>query len=223
MEPVLHKGQLTKWKDERGFGFIEAVKGSQEVFLHISELKDSTRRPQVGDTIYYYVVVEDEKIRACNAFIAGARSKPNSQPAPSNNKATSNSVSNYPFPILEVLLLSILPLIGSLHFVWITANPIPLILYPVMSLLTFAVYADDKSRAKRGEWRTPEQTLHLCELAGGWLGGFVAQRRLRHKNIKTSYQVVFWAIVALHFAFWVDWLFLGGTSIKAFLNSNLSR
>ena len=222
MEPVLHKGQLTKWKDERGFGFIEAVERSQEVFLHISELKDSTRRPQVGDTIYYYVVVEDEKIRACNAFIAGARSKPNLPPASSKNRATSIGVSNYPFPILEVLLLSILPLIGSLHFVWITANPIPLILYPVMSLLTFAVYADDKSRAKRGDWRTPEQTLHLCELAGGWLGGFVAQRRLRHKNIKTSYQVVFWAIVALHLAFWVDWLFLGGTSIKAFLNSNLS-
>jgi uncharacterized membrane protein YsdA (DUF1294 family) len=120
-------------------------------------------------------------------------------------------------------LLSILPLIGSLHFVWITANPIPLILYPVMSLLTFALYAGDKSRAKRGDWRTSERTMHLFELAGGWLGGFVAQRRLRHKNVKTSYQVVFWAIVTLHIAFWLDWLFFGGALIKVFLGSNFRR
>jgi uncharacterized membrane protein YsdA (DUF1294 family) len=87
-----------------------------------------------------------------------------------------------------------------------TANPIPLILYPVMSVLTFALYADDKSRAKRGAWRTSEQTLHLCELAGGWIGGFIAQRKLRHKSIKSSYQIVFWAIVALHLIFWLGWL-----------------
>ncbi len=53
MQPGLHSGKLTKWKDERGFGFIQPVDGSQEVFLHISEVKDATRRPQEDDTIYY--------------------------------------------------------------------------------------------------------------------------------------------------------------------------
>jgi uncharacterized membrane protein YsdA (DUF1294 family) len=51
----------------------------------------------------------------------------------------------------------------------------------------------------------PEKTLHLCELAGGWLGGFIAQRRFHHKNKKASYQVEFWAIVALHYGGWL-WL-----------------
>lgn len=46
MQPGLRSGKLTKWKDERGFGFIQPVDGSQEVFLHISEVKDATRRPQ---------------------------------------------------------------------------------------------------------------------------------------------------------------------------------
>ncbi|NJO76846.1 MAG: DUF1294 domain-containing protein [Leptolyngbyaceae cyanobacterium RM1_406_9] len=114
-----------------------------------------------------------------------------------------------PFPVLETLLLSILPLVGSLHFAWTTANPLPLILYPVISLLTFALYADDKYRAKQGSWRTPEKTLHLCELAGGWLGGFVAQRRLHHKNSKESYQFEFWVIVALHYVAWLGWLLFG--------------
>jgi cold shock CspA family protein len=44
MEPVLRKGQLTTWKDDKGFGFIKPDDSEQEVFLHISELKDSTRR-----------------------------------------------------------------------------------------------------------------------------------------------------------------------------------
>jgi uncharacterized membrane protein YsdA (DUF1294 family)/cold shock CspA family protein len=208
MKLGIRSGQLIKWKDDRGFGFIQPVDGSQEIFLHISEIKDATRRPQVGDTIYYHVVAsQDGKFSACNAFILGARSKPTS--SSSNNKATSNAASTSPFLVLEVLLLSILPLVGAIHFAWTTSNPLPLIVYPAMSLLTFALYADDKSRAKRGDWRTSEKTLHLCELAGGWLGGFLAQRRLRHKSIKGSYQAVFWAIVAIHYIVWLSWLFLG--------------
>jgi uncharacterized membrane protein YsdA (DUF1294 family) len=37
--------------------------------------------------------------------------------------------------------------------------------------------------------------LHLLELLGGWLAAFLAQRRLRHKSSKGSYQFVFWLIV----------------------------
>lgn len=207
MEPVLVKGQLITWKDAKGFGFIQPADGSQEIFLHISEIKDSTRRPKVGDTIYYYAVAEDGKSRAHKAFILGARRKP-TLTAP-RNKALSSNVSLSPFPVLETLLLSILPLAGSLHFAWATANPLPLILYPVMSLVTFALYADDKARAKRGSWRTPEKTLHSCELVGGWLGGFIAQRRLHHKSSKESYQFEFWVIVALHYIAWLGWLFFG--------------
>jgi hypothetical protein len=34
MKPVLRKGNLTKWNDNRGFGFIQPSDGSKEVFLH---------------------------------------------------------------------------------------------------------------------------------------------------------------------------------------------
>lgn len=206
MQPGLRSGKLTKWKDERGFGFIQPADGSQEVFLHISEVKDATRRPQENDTIYYHCVVDsDGKVRACNAFILGARNKSVSL----SNRTKLSDTTTSSFPIVEVLLLSLLPLVGAIHFTWTTRNPIPLVLYPVMSLVTYALYADDKSRAKRKDWRTSEQTLHLCEIAGGWLGGFIAQRTLRHKNQKTSYQAAFWAIVILHHITWLFWLFLG--------------
>lgn len=207
----MHKGKLKKWKDERGFGFIKPEDGNEDVFLHIYELKDSTRRPQVGDTIYYHLVTENGKLRAYNASILDARSKPSSSSKSLSKSVVSGVVKKYPFPKLEALLLSILPITGSLHFSLITSNPIPLILYPLMSLATFLLYAEDKSRAKRGGWRISENTLHLWELAGGWWGGFIAQKRLRHKNIKSSYQIMFWTIVTFHMAFWVVWLFLGKT------------
>jgi cold shock CspA family protein len=146
MQPGLRSGKLTQWKDERGFGFIQPVDGSQEVFLHISEVKDATRRPQENDTIYYHCVVDsDGKVRACNAFILGVRNKS----ASLSNRAKFSDTIASSFPIVEVLLLSLLPLVGATHFTWTTRNPLPLVLYPVMSLVTYALYADDKSRAKR--------------------------------------------------------------------------
>src|SRR5690349_20366575 len=65
----------------------------------------------------------------------------------------------------------------------------------VLSALTYWTYAVDKRRAEAGEWRVPEARLHLLDLLGGWPGGFLAQRRLRHKCSKGSYQFVFWLIV----------------------------
>jgi len=38
----------------------------------------------------------------------------------------------------------------------------------------------------------------------------VAQQLFRHKTLKLSYQLMFWAIVLLHQLFWVDHLLLGG-------------
>lgn len=65
----------------------------------------------------------------------------------------------------------------------------------VLSALTWWAYASDKRRAQEGEWRLPEARLHLLELLGGWPGAWLAQRRLRHKTSKPSYQILFWLIV----------------------------
>jgi uncharacterized membrane protein YsdA (DUF1294 family) len=79
-------------------------------------------------------------------------------------------------------------------FRWLAAYGI------VVSLATYAVYGADKDSAadKTSKWRAPEKLLHGLELAGGWPGAFLAQRRLRHKCSKLSYQIVFWLIVSVH-------------------------
>lgn len=72
------------------------------------------------------------------------------------------------------------------------------VLYGVASIAAFAAYALDKSAARNNRWRTPESTLHLFALFGGWPGAVAAQLWLRHKSRKPSFQLVFWATVALN-------------------------
>jgi uncharacterized membrane protein YsdA (DUF1294 family) len=79
-------------------------------------------------------------------------------------------------------------------------------LYIAISTITFAMYAFDKSAARKGKWRVPETRLHLLSLLGGWPGAYLAQRRLRHKSAKVSFKRVYWATATLNsFAF--IWLF----------------
>ena len=80
-----------------------------------------------------------------------------------------------------------------------------------VTLVTWFLYRGDKSKAQSGAWRTPESTLHLAELAGGWPAAFLAQRRYRHKIAKTRFQVFYWSIVFLHqfaaFDYLLGWRF----------------
>ncbi|HRP62545.1 MAG TPA: DUF1294 domain-containing protein [Phycisphaerales bacterium] len=82
--------------------------------------------------------------------------------------------------------------------------------YALMSVVTILAFWHDKRAATRGRARTRESTLHLLELLGGWPGAIVAQRWLRHKNRKTSYNVVLWLIILLHASvcammLWMQW------------------
>ncbi|MFU8815619.1 MAG: DUF1294 domain-containing protein [Pseudomonadales bacterium] len=81
-----------------------------------------------------------------------------------------------------------------------------MLVYVTASLLAFLAYAFDKSAARRGRWRVSEQTLHLFALAGGWPGALVAQRWLRHKSKKASFQFTFWVTVVLNGAA-LGWLY----------------
>ena len=72
--------------------------------------------------------------------------------------------------------------------------------------ITYILYLGDKRKAQREEWRTPEVHLHISEFLGGWPAAFLAQRLIRHKSSKASYQWKFWSIVALHQFVAIDYL-----------------
>lgn len=47
------EGILTKWDDDRGFGFIAPRQGGPEVFVHISAFPRDGRRPKVGERLSF--------------------------------------------------------------------------------------------------------------------------------------------------------------------------
>ena len=71
-------------------------------------------------------------------------------------------------------------------------------IYLITSIITFLVYAQDKSAAKHNRWRTKESTLHSLALTGGWPGALLAQKILRHKSSKAAFQRVFWVTVVVN-------------------------
>jgi uncharacterized membrane protein YsdA (DUF1294 family) len=107
------------------------------------------------------------------------------------------------FSFLAVLMITpamaIWRLSGSNIAPWITGW------YVIVSIITYALYARDKRSARRQGERTPENVLHFWELIGGWPGAYLAQRGLRHKSSKMSYQFTFWLIVATHHYVAFDW------------------
>lgn len=72
--------------------------------------------------------------------------------------------------------------------------------YAGMSLIALAAYARDKHAATVDGWRTPESTLHLLALAGGWPGALWARQLLRHKSSKKTFARVFRLTIVINLA-----------------------
>ena len=70
---TIFKGCLERWNDDKGFGFICSEQVKEDVFVHVSAFKNISRRPVVGDVIYYQLHVGDDgKNKAISAKIEGA-------------------------------------------------------------------------------------------------------------------------------------------------------
>ncbi|PNK61268.1 DUF1294 domain-containing protein [Psychrobacter sp. FDAARGOS_221] len=72
--------------------------------------------------------------------------------------------------------------------------------YVALGVVTYAVYAKDKKAAQQGRWRTPEATLHLLSVLGGWVGAMLAQNRLRHKTQKPEFRMTYYLTVIINLA-----------------------
>ena len=93
-----------------------------------------------------------------------------------------------------------------------------LIAYILASCVAYLAYFLDKAASLKGHWRTPESTLHFFSVVGGWPGAMLAQRTLRHKTQKQSFQVTYWATVVLNCAA-LGWLLspAGMRTLKSFV------
>lgn len=97
--------------------------------------------------------------------------------------------------LIAVIVLAALPAFAAVKLSGMVDYRLILWYLLFVNLLAYLACASDKKKALRKDWRIPEFYLHLLELAGGWLGSFIGQRRPRHKVLKLRYQLVFWMIV----------------------------
>lgn len=167
-------GKILIWNEAKGFGWVES--GDQKLFFHSREFVGQAF--EVGQELSY-MVGSDIKGRPC------ARSPEGAAPV-------RISVSAW----MLLVALMVLPVMGLTHvpvpWWWPTVQVIAL------SAATYRLYSYDKRQAVRRGWRVPETSLHLAEIAGGWPGAFLAQRRLRHKVSKGRYLAIYWCIISLH-------------------------
>lgn len=199
-----HQGRITRWKDDQGFGFITPNGGGDSVFVHIKSFSGRQRRP-AGNELVTYELRHDARGRpqADSVAFVGERA---SSPGPSGR-------GNVPLLFSAAFLAFVVGSVVTGRLSVTVAG-----FYLAASVAAFVAYALDKSAARNDRWRTPESTLHLFALAGGWPGALAAQRLLRHKSSKRSFQAVFWATVLINCAA-LAWLAVapGAAAIRAAL------
>ena len=191
-DSMRYQGRITTWKDDKGFGFITPVGGRSQVFVHIKSFANRQRRP-VGNEIVIYELNTD------------AKGRPQARRVTFLGERLPSAISSWRSNISLILATGFLIFVAGLSF----AGKLPfsiLGLYLVTSAVAFVAYAFDKTAAKNDQWRTQESTLHLFALIGGWPGALAAQRLLRHKCKKQSFQIVFWATVVVNCGA-LGWLF----------------
>lgn len=70
-------GTLTKWNDDRGFGFITLPQGGPEIFVHISAFPRDGTRPTIGELISFEVsAASDGRRRAIGVGRTQRRAAP---------------------------------------------------------------------------------------------------------------------------------------------------
>ncbi len=194
------QGRIIKWDDNKGYGFITPTSGGKQVFIHISAFGQYRHnRPELNQVIDYTLSTDKQgRLRAENAVLHNGKRnythRKNSEvklreylQQRSRNLATSAA-------ILAILFLFTMSAASILRKV----QPSIPIFYILISFLTFAMYARDKRAAQQDLWRTPEKTLHMLSLLGGWPGALIAQQKLHHKSSKQSFLIIFSATIVLN-------------------------
>ena len=182
-----YQGRITDWKDDKGFGFVLPNGGGPRVFVHIKAFTTQRRRP-IGKELVTYELSVDSRGRPQGVNVAFV-----------GEKATPPGATSSPGPGPVALIFATTFLVFVVVAVGVGRVPFPVLLvYLGASCLAYLAYVFDKAAAVQGKWRTTEQTLHLFSLFGGWPGAILAQKMIRHKTQKRSFQATFWATIMLN-------------------------
>ncbi|MBF0657150.1 cold shock and DUF1294 domain-containing protein [Psychrobacter sp. NG25] len=196
------QGQVKKWQDDKGFGFIQTENGDS-VFFHINEFK-ARRRPEIGEQVVFTLGQDNQgRMQAKDVqeldFVQQTMAKKNKQIRQRNHKRSAQAdfeAGQKKRLFLGVGFYGVLILLAIMDKLnWLVVG-----WYAALGIITYAMYAKDKAAAQSGNWRTPESTLHLLSALGGWVGAMVAQTYLRHKSQKAEFRAVYYLTVVINMA-----------------------
>lgn len=189
-------GKIIHYDTQRKFGFIQ-YKNNQEIFFHERQFR-AGRTPVIGEMVVFDIK-KDKSGRDCAdnvqelAFVQKQQAKRQKYEAYQERQEQKQGELKLwcGISLVYVVLMGLgLLLIGK---------PLSImVLYVVMGAVSFAMYYKDKLSAQTGKWRTPENTLHLIDLLGGWVGATFAHKLLNHKATKPTFRSVFYATVIIH-------------------------
>lgn len=60
----------------------------------------------------------------------------------------------------------------------------------IVNFITFLMFAIDKKKAIKNEWRIPEAWLLFFSFIGGSLGGVLAMKIMKHKTKKPKFTII---------------------------------
>ena len=196
------QGRVTKWQEDKGFGFIETEAG-ESIFFHVSEFK-AQRCPAIGEEVVFTIGYDNQsRLQAKEvqelSFVQQKMAQKNKQIRQRNHKRSVQAefeAGQKKRLFLGVGFYGVLILLAVMNKLsWLVIG-----WYIVLGVITYAMYAKDKAAAQSGDWRTPESTLHLLSALGGWVGAMVAQTYLRHKSQKAEFRLAYYLTVIINMA-----------------------
>ena len=199
------QGIVRRWDAARGFGFIRSPGTSADVFFHARDFRgNGGRTPVEGMAVSYdeiHVGGKGPRAMAVNPASGTTSRQPDRQKPESLRADTSTPARGKWIPWLIPVWVGI---VGYLVF----NHRIPALLVPALVMINVAtalIYAHDKNAARNKQRRTPETTLHLLAVAGGWPTAWFVQQLLRHKWQKQAFQDTYAVTVMLHVAMLAAW------------------
>lgn len=165
------KGVVIKFDAAKGFGFIRSAEYEKNVFVHISNVVNA-KVLEPGQEVEFEIKNTSKGKAAFSVKVEKSRLSPFRL-----------------FALISLLLVGLLSvyLSQALHFV--------LAYLLGINAVTVLMYGYDKAIAGSNKVRVPEKVLHGLAMMGGSPAALFAQTFFRHKTIKTSFQLSYWAIV----------------------------
>ena len=165
------QGYIVNFNKEKGYGFIRSDKQEEDIFVHISKVKNSKILEQ-GQKVTFNIQKTNRGLSAINVEAGAKQSSP-----------------YLIFGVISFLFVAVVSLYLSqkVHF---------LLAYLVsINIATFLLYGYDKFISSGNKLRVPELNLQVIALLGGSPLALLAQKFFRHKTIKSSFQLVYWGII----------------------------